>query len=82
MSGNGEIPGITIYGTSLLTEQYCNEPWMEFSGSVFTDPVYIPAVTIDQLIQDGHWTAGQLDGVRTDPGPDEWPDRWRGLKTR
>jgi hypothetical protein len=88
MSSNPEIRGILIEQATSLLSEIIIAPWDDEQGfadsesGVFTDPVWIPADTIDKLIQNGAWEAGQLDNVRCAPAGSEWPDRWRELKRR
>ena len=85
-----EIKGIWIDGTSFLEDHY-EELEQSHSGNyydvvrrvdereMFTEPVFIPAATIDHFLREGHWRAGHLDNVRFRPGAEEFPERWRGL---
>jgi len=88
--GEREIKGIWIDGKSFLENHYeelelsHSGNYMEVTGRVderemFTEPVFIPAATIDQALKDGEWRAGHLDHVIFRPSVEEFPDRWKGL---
>jgi len=88
VNGNSEIPGILVErAVSVLCENGFmpfDDPAIATDGEigVFTDPVWIPADTIDQLIISEDWKEGHLNDVRCFPPADKWPDRWKGLKSR